>query len=185
MSYADMIVVAGKFLSKSEEMIERLNLEEAIQSITGLEEIKKIIEDGFESCLESLRNIALFSKEEDKEFSENNVKVFEKQKEKFISDFLQNFKTVLGINPVVYLSENVKDDAVIRKIVMKLLDKPKVYEIAKKTVEYQINGIIHKSLVATIMSNNPGNMTVEMIHAINLADAQNDAIMLPTSIGFI
>ena len=68
---------------------------------------------------------------------------------------------------------------------MKLLDTPKVYEIAKKTVEYQINGIMHKSIVATIMNNDPGNMSVEMIHAISLVDSQNDTIMLPTSIGFI
>lgn len=185
MNYSNMMVATSNFLGKSEEMIKWLNLEEAIQNVTCLEEIKKILEEGFERCLESLRNIALFSREDQKESAERNVKSFESQKENFMSDFFLNFKITLGINPIVYLSENVKDDETIRKIVMKLLDTPKVYEIAKKTVEYQINGIMHKSIVATIMNNDPGNMSVEMIHAISLVDSQNDTIMLPTSIGFI
>ena len=166
MNYADMMVITSNFFRKTEEVIKRLNLEETIQHITRQNEIKKILEEGFESCLESLKKIALFSREDQKESAEKNVKSFE-------------------INPIVFLSENVRDDDVIRKIVMKMLNTPKVYEIAQRTVEYQINGIIHKSIVATIMDNNPENMTVELSHEINLVSSQNDTLMLPTSIGFI
>ena len=185
MNYADMMVITSNFFRKTEEVIKRLNLEETIQHITRQNEIKKILEEGFESCLESLKKIALFSREDQKESAEKNVKSFESQKENFMSDFLTNFKIVLGINPIVFLSENVRDDDVIRKIVMKMLNTPKVYEIAHRTFEYQINGIIHKSIVATIMDNKPENMTVELSHEINLVSSQNDTLMLPTSIGFI
>ena len=92
MNYSNMMVATSNFLGKSEEMIKRLNLEEAIQNVTCLEEIKKILEEGFERCLESLRNIALFSREDQKESAERNVKSFESQKENFMSDFFLKFK---------------------------------------------------------------------------------------------
>ena len=102
-----------------------------------------------------------------------------------MSDFLPNFKIVFGMNPIVYLSKNVKEDDVIRNIIMKQLDKSKAYEIAKKAIEYQKNGIMHKALVATFMNNTPENMTFELILAINLIDSESDTIMLPTSISFV
>lgn len=185
MNYADMMCATSELLRKTEELIERLDLEETIQKITKMEDIQKMLEEGFENCLNNLKYAVLFSNEEHKVSAERNLKAFESQKSRFMSDFLPNFKIVFGMNPIVYLSKNVKEDDVIRNIIMKQLDKSKAYEIAKKAIEYQKNGIMHKALVATFMNNTPENMTFELILAINLIDSESDTIMLPTSISFV
>lgn len=184
MTYKEMTVATRKFLQKSNAVIVRLNLEEMVQKTIDSEIIQNMVEEEFERCLDTLKKAAIFAPEKVKGSAEKNAEAFVEQKERFISDFCSNFKIVLGMNPYVYLAENVKEDEVIKQFVMELFEASKLYDIVKKTLKYQTSGVMYKFFVASIVDDDLENVTPETMLALSFIDDNSDDMKLPSSITF-
>lgn len=184
MKYVEMTAATRRFSEKSEALIARLNLEETLQNVINSEPIQKMVEEEFERCVVLLKKSAIFAPDEVKKAAEKNAETFATKKENYALDFNSNFKIMLGMSPCVYLSENVKEDEIIKQFVMELFQKPKIYELAQKTLKYQTNGVMYNFFVASAMDNDPKNMTLELVLAMEIIDSNSEEIKLPSTVSF-
>lgn len=174
-----------RFAEITDKMIFRLGFGEKLQHVIESPKTCEILSAEFERCSNQMKKSILYVPDEYKECATENFEKFLSQKEKFFSDFYFNFKIVLGMEPFVYFSENVSDDAALKKIIIEFFESPKVEDIVRQTLESQFNSIMRNFFIATATKNDLKNMSFELMLIINSIDKSSNAITLPSTIKFM
>lgn len=168
---------------KAEEVMQRLNLHEAIQTILNSEKVQNMVNDGIAECMRKIKKSAAQAPERYKASAERNVNVFESQKDKFVSDFYENIKFMIGMDPHVFLAEHIEDDNLLKGCVLQLFDNKHLNKNIKKVIDSQINAVVHKFVMSSCMNEELKNGSSDMLFMFAVMNLSG-SMMLPTSIGF-